>query len=156
MKSFGAKIFCSVCQAQPYPDSGSGFRETFSLTRVGGEWLCDEHRPLKKERALRVAAATPAEALNEFERTLAAESSRLEEAVAGCDDYSLAIAIKDFGEELERALNELKKAVVAQAPPRAEKAAQNKRARPKPISARERDHEGQGELIDNDQKREGA
>jgi hypothetical protein len=47
VKSFGANILCSVCQAQPYPDPGSGFRETFSLTRVSDVWFCEQHLPPK-------------------------------------------------------------------------------------------------------------
>ena len=127
MKSFGASIFSSVCQAQPFSDRRSGFRESFDLVKVGDVWCCEEHRPPKPKRAPRVAAATPAEAINEFERTLAAQTAHLEDAVADCNDDDVASVLKEYGEEVGRALDELKRVIAAQKPPPAEKEAGVKR-----------------------------
>jgi hypothetical protein len=153
MKTFGANIFCSVCQAQPYPDNPA-IRETFNLTRVGDDWFCEEHRPPKAKRAPRVTAATPAEAVDQFERILATEFAALEEAVDDGDRGDIADALKGYGDEFKRALTDLKKVVAAQAPAPVEKATQNKRPRLKAITVRERDQEGQGDLI-ADPKTEG-
>jgi hypothetical protein len=142
-----------VCHAEPFAD-GTTSRESFDLLRVDGSWFCEMHRPAKRKRATRVADATPIEALSAFEDLLKTENAHLEEAVAGCDD-DVAIALKEHSEEIGRGLSELRKAITEQTPPRAEKAPENKRARLKSISARERDHEGQGDLI-TDQKIEDA
>jgi hypothetical protein len=155
VKLYGPQIYCQVCHAEPYPDPESGSRESFDLLCLNAEWRCELHRQPREKRASRVAAATPAEALNEFVRALAVQTAYLEEAVAGCDDDDVISAFKEHSEELRRALNALKETITAQAPPRAEKTPQNKRARVKPISAREREHESQGDLI-ADQKAEDA
>jgi hypothetical protein len=155
MKSFGANIFCGVCAAQPFPDNPA-IRESFNLTRIGDDWFCEQHRPSTKEkRASRAIAAAPAEAVDQFEQVLAGEFAGLEEAIANDDRGDAAGAFKDYGEALGRALTDLKKAIVEQTPGRVEKAVQNKRPREKPITARERDQEGQGDLI-ADPKTEGA
>ena len=153
-KTFGAGIFCRECSAQPHPDPGSGFRESFDLLCIAGEWFCELHRPPKQKRASRVAAATPAEAVDQFETILASEFACLEEAVSDGDRGDITDALKDYDEAIKRALGELKKDLAARVPAQVEKPAQVKRARPKPITARERDQEGQGDLIE-DQKTEG-
>jgi hypothetical protein len=143
VKTYGAQIYCHVCHAEPFPDSGSGFRGTFDLVKVGDVWCCELHRAPKAKRATRVAA-TPVESVNNFEQILATQTAHLEEALADCD-YNIISALKEHNEETGRALGELKEAIAAQKPPPAEKMVRGKR--PKPISARERDHEGQGDLI---------
>ncbi len=130
MKTFGARIVCCECNAQPFPDPGSGFRESFNLTRVGDDWFCEEHMPPKARRAPRVTAATPTEAVDQFERILATEFAGLEEAVADGDRGDIAGALKDYDKAIGRALSELRKALEAQAPARVEKATQGKRTRP--------------------------
>jgi hypothetical protein len=152
VKSFGAKIFCHECNAQPYPDDTS-IRETFDLIRTGDAWFCELHRPPREKHARRVAAATPTAAFDEFERTLLAENFRLKQAVD--DDDDIILALTDHLEALARALSEVKKVFTAQAPARTEKAPQSKRARVRPISALERGREEQGDLI-ADPKAEGA
>jgi hypothetical protein len=50
-KIYGAGIFCGIYHAEPFPDPGSGYRETFDLLRTTGEWRCELHRsskPLKQ------------------------------------------------------------------------------------------------------------
>jgi hypothetical protein len=153
-KTFGVGIFCRECSAQPHPDPGSEFRESFDLLCIAGEWFCELHRPPKQKRASRVAAATPAEAVDQFERILASEFTKLEKEVANGDHEDIADALRAYAEEFGRALADLKKALAEQTPARVENAPQTKRARPKPITARERDQEGQGDLI-ADQKTEG-
>ena len=49
-KSYGVGIYCAACHAEPFPDPGSGYRETFDLLCIDGEWLCEQHRkPLKQQ-----------------------------------------------------------------------------------------------------------
>jgi uncharacterized Zn finger protein (UPF0148 family) len=134
VKSFGAYIACHECGAQPYP-------------KVGEVWCCELHRVAKPKRASRAVAATPVEAVNEFERILAAQTAQLEDVVSGCDDDGVVSALKEHTEEVERALGELKAAIAAQTPPRAEKTAQSKRMRLKPISALEHDRDGLDDLL---------
>ena len=112
MKSFGANIVCHQCNAQPHPDPGSGFRESFDLVKVGNDWFCEQHRPSLKEKRSRTAAATPTEAADQFEQTLATEFSGLQEAVVDGDRGDITDALKDYGEALGRALTDFKKAVV--------------------------------------------
>jgi hypothetical protein len=55
-KVYGARIYCRVCHAEPWPDDPATTRETFDLLRVDGDWLCEEHRtpktvPKKSTRA---------------------------------------------------------------------------------------------------------
>jgi hypothetical protein len=145
VKSFGANIVCDVCQAQPHPDPGSGFRETFDLVKIDGAWRCELHRPAKIKRASRVTVVTPADAVDQFEQVLAAQSAHLEEAVADGGREDIRDALKEHNDEIERALGELKEAIAAQRPPPVEKAV--KYARPRPINARERNQDGQGDLI---------
>ena len=108
--------------------------------KISESWFCEKHRASKRERTPCVAA-TPAKALIEFEETIATETSRLEDAVADCDDEIVTTALEKFGEKLGRALDILKKSLVAQSPPPAEKA--TRRPRLKPISALECTHQGQ-------------
>ena len=110
MKTYGARIYCSVCHAEPYPDNPRTTRETFDLARVGDDWFCEQHRPAKKERAPRVAAAKPLEALGVFEELLEAQVARLLDETTGDDDPVVA-ALEASQQELGRGFAELKKAL---------------------------------------------
>jgi hypothetical protein len=120
--TYGAGIFCSAalqsgepCHAEPYPDDGSGFRETFDLLCVDGEWRCELHRLPKRKLAERIVGASPLAALGEFERLLEAASTRFEETIAeGSDD--LVAAFRRYSSEVARGLAEVKKVFAAQKP----------------------------------------
>ena len=102
MKTHGARIYCSVCHAEPYPDNPRTTRETFDLARVGDDWFCEQHRPAKKERSPRVVAAKPLEALSVFEELLEAQVARL------LDETT---SLEAFQQEVGRGFAELKKAL---------------------------------------------
>jgi hypothetical protein len=140
MKSRGANIFCSVCHAEPWPGDPA-IRETFDLARVGDDWFCERCRPVAQKRAPRLVASSPAEATNEFERTLAAELARPEEAVG--DDISEAV--EACRAELERALAELRKALLPQKAPPPDDAPRGRS--PKKIKATERLGDGQRDWV---------
>jgi hypothetical protein len=120
-KTYGANIRCCICGAEPWPDNPAT-RECFDLGRFGpdgrpaesptvGEWRCDEHRPERlPKQLLSRDAASPTEALHEFERLLATEGARLDEALASLDDDFAEIAVKAFHEEIARGLTDLRKA----------------------------------------------
>ena len=123
MKSYNAGIYCQTCHAEPWPDPGSGFRETFSLIRLGpnglpadspapGEWRCEEH-PIAKSGlpARRTSRVTPLEALADFENVVAAESARLGEEVTAGDRDDAEAALAAFQQEVGRGLASLRKAV---------------------------------------------
>jgi hypothetical protein len=42
--NMGARIWCGVCHAMPFPPEGSGFRQDFDLLKIRGDWRCREHR----------------------------------------------------------------------------------------------------------------
>lgn len=116
-KVFGAGIFCSVCQAQPFPDPGSGLRESFDLQCVGDRWLCEQHRLRKQKRASRpapkerVSSADDRDAAVEaFEALLRVQAARFNGSVDDEED-PLAEAFEDFWAETERGLGELKRAL---------------------------------------------
>ena len=150
MKTFGANIRCSVCDAQPWPDNPATTRETFDLARIGADWFCEQHRQSRK-RVSRAAAVTPTGALNEFERTLTDLTARLEAAFAGSFDLSeddrndVYDAFAAYREEIARDLNEVKTAIATQEPP----PDQSKPKRParKRITSAEHRHEKQGEPL---------
>ena len=138
MKTYGLNARCVVCSIEPFAlddPEGRGFtlkRFNSSGTPTSGsigQFFCQAHYPSKKHASRSVI--TPLAALSEFERALAAESARLEEAVADCSDDNVATAFKDYSEELERALSELRKTFAAQAL-RDAKTVQAKR--PKPLT----------------------
>ena len=104
--TYGANIRCTVCGAMPWPADPTT-RETFDLLKIDGEWFCELHRPARK-RASRPAAPSPLEALAEFERLLAGELDRLEEAIDDRDG-----AVDACRAELSRGLADLKKAIAA-------------------------------------------
>jgi hypothetical protein len=121
-KTFGARILCSVCSAQPWP-SDPAVRETFSLLRLGpngrpadspapGEWRCEAHpiaeQDLPAKRAPRVA---PVEALTSFGNVIEVEIARLGEEVAHGDRLDAEEALAAFQKEIERGFDSLRKAV---------------------------------------------
>jgi hypothetical protein len=110
VKTFGASIFCRECNAQPYPDPGSGHRETFDLAKVDDVWCCEEHRPRRVKRASHVAAVTPAEAVDLLEKILADELAGLAEAITNDGREDIAHALEAYGKAVERALGDLRKA----------------------------------------------
>jgi hypothetical protein len=75
----------------------------------------------RKRSASRVAAATPAAAVTEFERVLTVQAAHLEDAVADCNDDDVASVFKEYGEEVGRALDELKRVMPRRAPRRPRK-----------------------------------
>jgi hypothetical protein len=107
-KVFGARIVCVVCGAQLFADPESGFRESFDLLRIDGEWRCELHRAEKQQRASRAVAAAPLEALAQFERLLEDESARFEAALV-MDRSGFAT----FSRKIERGLAGLRKALAA-------------------------------------------
>jgi hypothetical protein len=155
MKMFGAKIYCAICSAQPYPDDPS-IRETFDLRRFGpngaptaspaeGEWRCSEHFP-PRQRVPSTARVTPLEAVAEFERLLTAEGARLEEALAE-DSAGLLADFKAYSGEVARALAEVKKALTPQKPPPSLDDAPRSRRLQKKIKAKERRGDGQQDWV---------
>jgi hypothetical protein len=122
MKSYGARIRCATCGAEPWPDD-PGIRETFDLRRFGpdgrvaespkkGEWRCSEHFPKPNERRAPVASVRPAEALAELEETLAVENARLDGAVFDTDGAfdDIVEALDAHHQKIERSLAKFRKA----------------------------------------------
>ena len=121
-KTYGAGIFCSAimqsgepCHSEPHPADGSGFRETFDLLCIDGEWRCELHRLPKQKRAPPIAAATPLAALAEFERLCQAESAHFEAAIVHDSDDLLA-EFKAYCSEVARGLAEVRKVFARQKP----------------------------------------
>jgi len=116
------KIACSVCGACAWPSDPS-VRATFSLRYCSpsgvptsasepGAWFCELHYP-PRTRAPRPTAQTAREVADTFERTLATEFARLQEAV----DDAAGGAVEVCRAELERGLGEVRKAIAAHEPP---------------------------------------
>ena len=145
MKTFDAYIVCCECQSQPFPDPGSGFRETFDLMRVGDAWFCERHRPAGHKRAARLVATTPLGALSEFERLFQAENARFEEALTDGGDDLLA-EFEAYSGEVARALTGLRKVLTPQKPPASRDDLPMSRA-PKKIKPNERLGEGQKDWV---------
>lgn len=114
---------CDVCGARPWPPAGSGVRGTFSLRYFSpngvptaasepGAWRCEQHYPPRTQPA-RPAATSPTAALIEFERLLASELARLEEAV----DDDASATIKTIRAAVKRGVGEFKKILAASEPP---------------------------------------
>jgi hypothetical protein len=136
-KSYGAGIFCSACHSEPWPDPGSGARETFDLLRIIGEWRCELHRTAEQKRARRPVVNTPFEALVEVERLLEAESARFERALVH-DRHDLLAEFQAYSSKLARGLAELRKALAPPRPTTSPDDAPNSRRPPKKIKANER------------------
>ena len=146
MKIYGANIRCSVCGAEPWP-SDPAVRETFDLRRVDDGWFCELHRPPKEKRASRPVAATPLEALAEFERLLEAEGAHLEAAIVH-DSDDLLPEFKAYSSEVARAFAEVRKALTPQRPPATDDTPKSRA--PKKIKAKERLGDGQQDWVTGD------
>jgi hypothetical protein len=155
------KICCSVCGATAYAIPPARESAILRRVQVAGEWVrfCAEHLPADVRRARR-PAVSPAEALTELERLIAAENSRTEGACGAAiehwngdnDDAAGAVEIcleawRGFHNELGRSLAELKKAIEESAPPQT---AKPRRGPQKKIKATERRGEGQTSLIEDE------
>ena len=71
--SEGAGIKCAVCSGRPYPAElgPPDARETFDLLKVGGRWLCEEHRSAKAPRTSCATASPIADGIEKSRRELA-------------------------------------------------------------------------------------
>jgi hypothetical protein len=108
-KTYGARLFCHVCHAEPWPDSPE-IRESFDLRRIDGALCCELHRPkrVSKQHAPCAAATLVVDALTAFEAVLAEQEASLAESIS--DDDGAVAALDDFHEEVTRSLAELRKA----------------------------------------------
>lgn len=128
MKTYGIGARCSICGIEPFSSNdpkGLGYtlrrfdpsgRPTSS---PDGLFFCEGHFPPQK-RIPRAAAVTPNEAVEEFERLLAAASARLEEMICGAadDDDDVDGLLAPWREEIERGIVALKRTIVPrEAPP---------------------------------------
>jgi hypothetical protein len=59
--NMGARIWCAVCHAMPYPPKGSSFPQDFDLSKISGEWRCSRHRDVKAEAKAKPATSERAE-----------------------------------------------------------------------------------------------